>query len=247
MALPVVNPGVGVDDTQVVPLDVRMFPLELGATKVGEEVPLPRTTAFAVSVVRPVPPLATDRVPVVPATIGSPVALVNVPDDGVPKTPPLTRGAPVLPTFTANAVATPVPSPDTPVEIGNPVAFVNVADDGVPSAGVTRVGLVAKTSDPVPVSSVTALRKFVLDGVPKKVATPVANPDTPVEIGSPVALVSVPLAGVPSAGVTRVGLFDSTTLPVPVDVVTPVPPLATASVPALMFAALNAVKFEPSP
>jgi hypothetical protein len=32
--------------------------------------------------------------------------------------------------------------------------------------------------------------------------------------------------------VTSVGLFDRTTEPVPVDVVTPVPPLATASVPA---------------
>jgi hypothetical protein len=54
---------------------------------------------------------------------------------------------------------------------------------------------------------------------------------TPVVSGKPVRLVATPLAGVPSAGVTRVGLFDRTTLPVPVDVVTPVPPLATAKVP----------------
>lgn len=46
----------------------------------------------------------------------------------------------------------------------------------------------------------------------------------------------LPEAGVPSAGVTSVGEFDNTTLPVPVDVVTPVPPLATAKVPATVTA-----------
>ena len=44
-------------------------------------------------------------------------------------------------------------------------------------------------------------------------------------------LVSVPLVGVPKIGVTKVGLVDKTVLPVPVDVVTPVPPLATGKVP----------------
>jgi hypothetical protein len=39
------------------------------------------------------------------------------------------------------------------VESGNPVAFVSVAADGVPRLGVTKVGLVAKTKEPVPVSS----------------------------------------------------------------------------------------------
>jgi hypothetical protein len=36
--------------------------------------------------------------------------------------------------------------------------------------------------------------------------------------------------GVPNAGVVKVGLFDRTTLPVPVEVVVPVPPLRTAIV-----------------
>jgi hypothetical protein len=45
---------------------------------------------------------------------------------------------------------------------------------------------------------------------------------TPVVRGSPVAFVSV-----------ITGPLDSTTLPVPVDTVTPVPPLATASVPVI--------------
>ena len=67
-----------------------------------------------------------------------PVKLVTVPEDGVPKAPPLTTNAPDEPVLTANAVATPVPKPDTPVEIGNPVALVKVPDEGVPSARRTR-------------------------------------------------------------------------------------------------------------
>lgn len=47
----------------------------------------------------------------------------------------------------------------------------------------------------------------------------------------PVMLVPTNEDGVPSAGVTNVGLFDNTTLPVPVEVVTPVPPFATGKVP----------------
>lgn len=84
-------------------------------------------------------------------------------------------------------------------------------------AGVTSVGDVANTADPVPVSSVNAVLRFALDGVARNVATPVPSPETPVEIGRPVALVSVPLAGVPSAGAINVGpLFSTTVLPVPV-------------------------------
>ncbi len=47
----------------------------------------------------------------------------------------------------------------------------------------------------------------------------------------PVMFVPTKAEGVPSAGVTKVGLFDSTTLPVPVEAVTPVPPFATGKVP----------------
>lgn len=71
--------------------------------------------------------------------------------------------------------------------------------------GVVRVGVVAKTAAPVPVSSVSAVRRLADDGVAKNVAMPVANPDTPEATGSPVQFVSVPDAGVPSAGVTSVG------------------------------------------
>jgi hypothetical protein len=104
------------------------------------------------------------------------------------------------------------------------VAFVKTNAEGVPNAGVTRVGEVANTNTPVPVSSVTADLRFAELGVPKNVATLDAKPLTPLDIGSPVALVNTPLAGVPNAGVTSVGEEDRTTLPVPVFDVTPVPP-----------------------
>jgi hypothetical protein len=43
--------------------------------------------------------------------------------------------------------------PVTPVVSGKPVALVNVPLVGVPSIGVTSVGLVARTTEPVPVSA----------------------------------------------------------------------------------------------
>jgi hypothetical protein len=45
-----------------------------------------------------------------------------------------------------------------------------------------------------------------------------------------VPVLKFPEVGVPSSGVTSVGLVESTTDPVPVEDVTPVPPLATARV-----------------
>jgi hypothetical protein len=114
---------------------------------------------------------------------------------------------------------------------GNPVKLVATPLVGVPSKGVTNVGEVAKTFAPVPVSSVKAAARFALLGVARNVAIPVPKPDTPVLIGKPVALVRVALVGVPSKGVTNVGEVDSTVLPDPVLVVTPVPPLATGRVP----------------
>lgn len=95
--------------------------------------------------------------------------------------------------------------PVTPVVKGSPVTFVRTPLAGVPKAGVTRVGLVANTAAPVPVSSVIAAARLALLGVPRNVATPVPSPLTPVLIGNPVAFVRTPLAGVPRAGVVRVG------------------------------------------
>jgi hypothetical protein len=81
-----------------------------------------------------------------------------------------------------------------------------------PITGVTNVGVFANTAEPVPVSSVKAVRKFVLLGEAKNVATPVAKPLMPVATGKPVQLVRVPLAGVPSTGVTNVELVNNNAL-----------------------------------
>jgi hypothetical protein len=97
-----------------------------------------------------------------------------------------------------------------------PVRLVTTPLEGVPRAGVTNVGEVAKTKEPVPVSSVTAELRFALEGVARKVATPLPRPLTPVAMGKPVAFVKVALVGVPRIGVTRVGEVASTLLPVPV-------------------------------
>lgn len=95
----------------------------------------------AFAVVCPVPPLAIGSVPVTPVVSGSPVALVNVPDEGVPSAPPLVTKAPEDPTFTARAVATLVPRPDTPVAIGRFVQLVSTPEVGVPSTAEVSVGL----------------------------------------------------------------------------------------------------------
>lgn len=107
-------------------------------------------------------------------------------------------------------------------------AVENVSPD---NAGVVNEGLVPNTKAPEPVSSVTAEAKLALDGVAKNVAIPEPKPDTPVEIGRPVQFDNVPEVGVPNNGVVKLGDVDNTTLPVPVLVVTPVPPYNTSSFP----------------
>ena len=69
----------------------------------------------------------------------------------------------------------------------------------MPNTGVTKVGEVAKTSEPEPVSSVTAEAKLDEEGVAKNVATLAANPEIPVLTGKPVQFVNVPVDGVPNA------------------------------------------------
>src|SRR5947209_8292974 len=100
-----------------------------------------------------------------------------------------------------------------------------------PRVGVVRVGEVAKTAKPVPVSSVIAEAKLAEEGVPKKVAAPEPRTETPVEIGSPVALVNVTEVGVPKTGVVRVGEVAKTAKPVPVSSVIAEAKLAEEGVP----------------
>jgi len=102
---------------------------------------------------------------------------------------------------------------------------------GVPRSGVTKVGEVLKTTEPEPVEVTTPVPPFVTGSVPVM----------PVVKGKPVALVKTPEVGVPRAGVTKVGEVLRTLFPEPVDVVTPVPPLATANVPATVTTPVVAV------
>ena len=226
VATPVPRPEIPVDTgrpVQLVSVPEDGVP-KAGVTNVGlvaktkAPEPVSPVTAAAKFALDGVPKKVATPVPSpeIPVATGSPVAFVRVPEEGVPKAPPFVTKAPEDPTLTAKAVATLEPKPETPVEIGRPVQLVSVPDAGVPNAGVTKVGLLANTSAPVPVSSVTAEAKFALDGVAKNVATPVPRPDTPVEIGKPVAFVRVPEEGVPNAGVTKVGLLANTKAPVPV-------------------------------
>jgi hypothetical protein len=96
------------------------------------------------------------------------------------------------------------------------VTLLILVAEATPNTGVVRVGDVANTKSPLPVSSVTAVAKFAEEGVAKNVAIPVARPETPVDIGRPVQLVRVPEFGVPNTGVTRVGVLANTKAPVPV-------------------------------
>lgn len=186
----------------------------------------PKLVRAAAAVVAAEPPLAMGRVPVTPVVSGKPVAFVSVPEVGVPKIG-VTRVGLVDRTFAPEPVlvVTPVPplatgnDPVTPVVKGRPVAFVRVAEVGVPKIGVTNVGLVDKTTLPVPVLVVTPVPPLATGSVPV----------TPVVSGKPVAFVNVPDVGVPRIGVTNVGLVESTFAPEPVLVVTPVPPEVTGS------------------
>ena len=173
-----------------------------------------------------------------------PVRLVATPEVGVPRIGGTKVGLvdntllpePVL-------VVTPVPPlatgnvPVTPVVNGKPVKFVATPEVGVPSKGVTSVGLVARTLLPLPVLVVTPVPPFATGKIPV----------TPVVRGRPVKFVAVPLVGVPNIGVTKVGLVDNTAFPLPVLVVTPVPPLATGSVPVTPVVSGKPVVFVSTP
>ena len=131
-----------------------------------------------------------------------------VPVDDVTPVPPLATGK----------------VPVTPEARGKPVAFVSTTVLGVPKAGVVNVGEVESTRFPDPVDDVTPVPPLATGKVPV----------TPVVSGNPVKFVATPEVGVPKIGETKVGEVDSTTLPVPVDDVTPVPPLATGNVPVTL-------------
>jgi len=238
-----------------VPADVGSFIVQVPAASATDKATVPEVVPLRLTI-----PVEDDAVPTV--ILVPNVGAVEKTSDPDPVSS-VTADARFALDGVARNVATPVPRPLTPVLIGSPVALVRLTDVGVPRAGLTRVGLVANTNEPLPVSSVTAAAKLALDGVPSHVATPAPRPPIllgvmpvqfdklpllgvpraplnvtnapaeptltaravrtlvpvpirPVEIGRPVAFVSVSAVGVPSAGVTSVGDVARTMLPEPV-------------------------------
>ena len=159
--------------------------------------------------------MPTPSVPVTPVVKGNPLALVNVPEDGVPRAPPFTTKAPADPTLVPKAVATPVPNPEMPVLTGRPVALVRVMLDGVPKAP-------EKIVKP-PVAPVV---------LPSAVATPV-----------PRDVIPVPPADGGNVPVVKAEVDVAYMAPPDVNEVRPVPPLplvsAVPSVRAPAFVTLN--------
>lgn len=102
-------------------------------------------------------------------------------------------------------------------------------------AGPCQVAAVPEVAVKIcPVVGAVALLTFtVVEALAKACVMPDVKP-----VAVPVMLVPTRAEGVPNAGVTRVGEVLKTTFPVPVDVVTPVPPFATANVPAIVMTPL---------
>lgn len=167
--------------------------------------------------------------PTISAAEATATALVPEPLSNAPEVKDV---APVPPEATARVDDSPAAVPVVFwFNVGN-VQFTKLPLAGVPSAGLVSVGLFSTGLVSVGTNSVGLLDKTVLP-MPVDVVTPVppaatgSVPVTPVVKGKPVALVSTAEDGVPRAGVTNEGLVASTTLPDPVEVVAPVPPLAT--------------------
>ena len=110
--------------------------------------------------------------------------------------------------------------------------------DAVGAKGVpVKVGLADRTLLPEPVDAVTPVPPLATGRVPV----------TPVVTGKPVQFVSTPADGVPMFGVVNAGLVERTLFPEPVEVVTPVPPLATANVPVTPVVIGNPVQLVKTP
>lgn len=70
-----------------------------------------------------------------------------------------------------------------------PVVVASTAVSPAKIAVPVKVGEIEKTALPVPVFVVRALKRLAEEGVARKVATFDPRPETPVEIGNPVASV----------------------------------------------------------
>ena len=109
--------------------------------------------------------------------------------------------------------------PVTPVVRGRPVAFVKTAAEGVPRAGVTNVGLVAKTMLPEPVTA-----------CPRAVWTPV-----------PSAVMPVPPAVIGRVPEVSAEVDVAYRAPPEVNEPSPVPPYAVPTTPEVIWLPLIAI------
>ena len=238
--------SVGLVDSTFAPEPVLLVtpvpPLATGS------VPVTFVVRFAKVVdVVPVPPLATGSVPV--------TCVVRLTPDSAP---PRVR-LPVLVTVPESVMPLTVPVPPTeetdPPPVPAPMAARKDAasrEETVLSAlkrgNVTALGLVIVKRLPPNVVAPKLVRAVAAVDAAEPPLAIGRMPVTPVVSGKPVAFVRVPDVGVPKIGVTSVGLVDKTVLPVPVEVVTPVPPLATGSVPVTLVAKFTkVVDVEPVP
>ena len=135
------------------------------------------------------------------------------------------------PEISREALGFPVPIPTLPEVVMD--AKVAVPDNA---------GLAERTTDPVPVEDVTPVPPRATARVPDP-AFPMFRDVTPEP--SPVRVVALTVAAVTVP--VNVGLAERTLLPVPVEVVVPVPPRATARVPDPAFPMFRDVTPEPSP
>ena len=98
----------------------------------------------------------------------------------------------------AKNVATLVPKPDTPVEIGNPDAFVKILPAAtVPRTGDVKVGDVARTTAPVPITAVIPvvliLRTLPVPAVSKVLFVNVSVVALPTKVSAVVGNINVPV------------------------------------------------------
>ena len=149
----------------------------------------PKAVKASAAVVEPVPPFAIGKVPVTPDVNGKPVAFVNTPEAGVPNAGAVKVGLVNVLLVKVSVPAKVAKVPDAPGKVIVVVpatvgaASVAVPDvdpanptlvaEATPKVGVTKVGEVANTKAPEPVSFVTAVARFALVGVPKNPPTPV--------------------------------------------------------------------------
>ena len=166
------------------------------------------------------------------------VQLVSVPLDGVPSAPPLTR----FPLAVPVKAAVIVPAVKFPLASRATIALAVFADVAVVAELLTFdaveivASLVSTIAADALMSALTITPAAILVAFPTEVTSPVklalvvTLPAVKPE-AVPVMFVPTKADGVPNAGVVKVGLSLRTTDPVPVEDVTPVPPLATGRVP----------------